>query len=57
MLSKFQDFVKKIYNKIFYDAILFIIVSLLIFLAFAAGYIIAKEQNKEPIQIEKNILK
>jgi len=48
MLSKIKDFVK---DK-FYDIILFVIVALLIMLAFAAGYITAKYQLKEPIQIQ-----
>ena len=37
----------------FYDIMLFIIVALLILLAFAAGYITAKYQSKEPIKIEQ----
>jgi len=47
MLSEIKAFVK---DK-FYDIMLFIIVVLLILLAFAAGYITAKYQSKEPIQI------
>ena len=47
MLSEIRDFVK---DK-FYDIMLFIIVVLLILLAFSAGYITAKYQSKEPIQI------
>ncbi len=49
MLSEIKDFVKAH----FYDIILFIIVALLILLAFSAGYITAKYQNKEPIQIKQ----
>jgi len=47
MLSKIQGFVKGNFNNI----MLFIIVSLLILLGFAAGYITASYQTKEPIQI------
>ena len=50
MLSEIKDFVKAH----FYDIMLFIIVTLLILLAFAAGYIVAKYQSKEPIKIEQN---
>jgi hypothetical protein len=49
MLSEIKDFVKGH----FYDIMLFIIVALLILFAFAAGYITAKYQLKEPIQIEQ----
>lgn len=48
MLTKIQDFVKGRIN----DIILFIIVFLLVLLAFAAGYLSAKYENKEPIKIE-----
>jgi len=48
MLSEIKDFVK---DK-FYDIMLFIIIVLLILLAFAAGYITAKYQSKTPITIE-----
>jgi len=48
MLSEIKYFVK---DK-FYDIMLFIIVALLILLAFAAGYITAKYQSKTPITIE-----
>ena len=48
MLAEIRDFVKAH----FYDIILFIIVALLILLSFAIGYITAKYQSKEPIQIE-----
>lgn len=47
MLSEIKEFVKARFN----DIMLFIIVVLLILLAFAAGYITAKYQSKEPIQI------
>jgi len=50
MLAKITSFVKSH----FYDIMLFIIVALLILLAFAAGYITAKYQAKEPIQIENS---
>jgi len=49
MLSEIKDFVKRH----FYDIMLFIIISLLILLAFGAGYITAKYQLKEPIQIRQ----
>ena len=47
MLAEIIDFVKAH----FYDILLFIIVVLLVMLAFAGGYIIAKQQIKTPIQI------
>jgi capsular polysaccharide biosynthesis protein len=47
MLSEIKDFVKRR----FYDIILFIIIVLLVMLAFSAGYIVAKYQSKTPIQI------
>jgi len=50
ILSKIITFVKSNFN----DIMLFIIVVLLIMLSFAAGYIIAKYQLKEPIQILNN---
>jgi len=49
MIAKIRDFVKAH----FYDIMLFIIVALLIMFAFALGYIIAKYQSKEPIQIQQ----
>jgi len=52
ILAEIKDFVK---GK-FYDIMLFIIVALFILLAFASGYIVAKYQVKEPIQIEKTSL-
>lgn len=48
MIAKISNFVKAHFN----DIILIIIVALLILLSFAVGYIIAKEQQKQPIQIE-----
>ncbi len=48
MIAKISGFVKERFN----DIILFIIVCLLILLSFAAGYITAKYESKEPIQIE-----
>ena len=47
MLSEIRDFVKAHFN----DIMLFVIVALLIMLAFAAGYITAKYYSKTPIQI------
>lgn len=49
MLSKFVEFVKK-YQA---DIILVIGVILISLLSFAIGYIVAKQQEKEPIKIEK----
>ncbi|MCX6718344.1 MAG: hypothetical protein NTY81_01935 [Candidatus Staskawiczbacteria bacterium] len=53
MLAEIKDFVKarNFLKTHFNDIILFIIVALLVMLAFSAGYIIAKEQSKTPIQI------
>jgi len=48
MLSEIKGFVK---GK-FYDIMLVVIVVLLLLLAFAVGYITAKYQSKEPIQIQ-----
>lgn len=48
ILSKIFSFVKSHFN----DIMLFIIIVFLILLAFAAGYITAKYQSKEAIQIE-----
>lgn len=48
MITKILEFVKGKFN----DIMLFIIVVLLILLAFASGYIVAKNQLKEPIIIE-----
>jgi len=47
MLSKIKNFVKAHLN----DIILVIIVALLVLLSFAAGFIIAKYQQKQPIKI------
>ena len=49
MIEKIRNFLKIYFN----DIILFIIVALLIILAFAVGYITAKYQLKEPIQIQQ----
>jgi len=49
MLAKIRDFVKSHFS----DIMIFIIVALLVMLAFAFGYIMAKYQFKEPIQILK----
>ena len=48
MIAKISNFVKAHFN----DIILIIVVVLLILLSFASGFIIAKEQQKQPIQIE-----
>jgi len=48
MLAKLKKFVKKYQN----DIILLIGVILVSLLSFAAGYITAKIQDKEPIKIE-----
>jgi len=50
MLARIKDFVKAYFG----DIMLFIIVVLLILLAFAVGYITAKHQSKEPIQINNS---
>jgi predicted Na+-dependent transporter len=54
MLSEIAKFVKDFYNKNFRDIMLFVIVCLLLMLAFASGYIVAKTQQIEPIRIEKS---
>ena len=48
ILSKIKDFV----NKHLSDIILLIGVVLISLLSFAMGYIVAKQQEKEPIRIE-----
>jgi len=48
MLTRIKEFVK-IYQE---EIILFIGVVLISLLSFAAGYIAAKQQEKEPIQFE-----
>jgi predicted negative regulator of RcsB-dependent stress response len=48
MIAKIRDFVKDQFQNI----ILFVIIVLLIMLAFSIGYIAAKYQSKEPIKIE-----
>jgi len=48
MLSKIKNFVNEHQN----DIILVIGVILISLLSFAAGYIIARQQEKEPIKIE-----
>jgi hypothetical protein len=50
MLSEIKEFVKVHFN----DIMLFIIIVLLVLLAYAAGYITAKQQLKSPIQIQQN---
>jgi hypothetical protein len=51
MIARISNFVKAHFN----DIILIIVVALLILLSFASGFLIAKEQNKEPILIESEI--
>jgi hypothetical protein len=48
ILAKINEFVKDHFN----DIMLFIIIVLLVLLAFAIGYIMAKYQIKSPIQIQ-----
>ena len=50
MIKEAHNFIKTHFN----DIILFIIVALLVMLAFAIGFITAKYQFKEPIQIINN---
>lgn len=47
MLPEIKEFVKTKFS----DILLFIIIVLLVTLSFAAGFIVAKYQFKEPIQI------
>ena len=47
MLSEIREFVKAHFN----DIMLFIIIVLLVMLAFAVGFIVAKNQLKVPLQI------
>lgn len=47
MLSEIKNFVKNKSN----DIMLFIVIALLVMLSFAIGYIMAKYETKEPIQI------
>jgi len=54
MLSEIAKFVKDFYNRNFRDIMLFVIICLLLMLAFAAGYIAAKTRQIEPIRIEKS---
>ncbi|KKQ22313.1 MAG: hypothetical protein US35_C0012G0011 [Parcubacteria group bacterium GW2011_GWA2_37_10] len=54
MLAEIKNFVKGLYDRNFYDIMIFIVVALLIFFSFAAGFIIAKYQDKESIQIENS---
>lgn len=49
MLTKIKEFVNKYQSEI----ILLIGVVLISFLSFAAGFIVAKQQEKEPIKIEE----
>jgi len=49
MIKEVHNFIETHFN----DIMLFIIVALLILLAFASGYIVAKYQSKEPIQIRQ----
>lgn len=50
MLAKIKEFVKKYQD----DIILLIGVILISLLSFAVGYIVAKQQEKTPLRIEKN---
>ena len=50
MVAKIFNFVKAK----FYDIVLIIVVALLILLSFAFGFIMAKYQQKQPIQIESS---
>ena len=52
MIAKISNFVKAHFNNI----ILVIIVALLILLSFACGYIMAKREQKQPIQIESSLI-
>jgi len=54
MLSEIAKFVKDFYNRNFHDIILLVVICLLLMLAFASGYIMAKTQRIEPIRIEKS---
>ncbi|MBI2054344.1 MAG: hypothetical protein HYT36_03355 [Candidatus Staskawiczbacteria bacterium] len=47
MLSEINKFVKEKFK----DIMLFAIIGLLLMLSFASGYIAAKYENKEPVQI------
>ncbi|PIQ98232.1 MAG: hypothetical protein COV64_02400, partial [Candidatus Nealsonbacteria bacterium CG11_big_fil_rev_8_21_14_0_20_39_9] len=49
MLAKIKDFV----NEYLSDIILLIGVILISLLSFAVGYIVAKQQDKEPIKVER----
>ena len=50
MFGRLKDFIKNYQS----DIILLIGVILISLLSFAMGYILAKQQNKEPIKIEYN---
>jgi hypothetical protein len=50
MFNKLKDFLKNHQN----DIILLVGVVLISLLSFAMGYIVAKQQAKEPIQIENS---
>jgi hypothetical protein len=49
MLKDFKEFIKK--NQV--DIILALIVFLLSLLSFAAGYLLAKNQQKQPLRFEE----
>lgn len=53
MIAKISNFVKNNFN----DIMLIIVVALLILLSFAIGFIMAKEQNKQPIQFIEPVSK
>jgi hypothetical protein len=51
MLSNFLQFVKSFWKQYQQEVILFLAVVLISFLSFAAGFIAAKIQEREPIKI------
>ena len=50
MVAKIMDFVKAHFS----DMVLFIVIVLLVMLAYAAGYITAKQWSREPIQVRQD---
>ena len=50
MLSEIREFVKAHFN----DIMLYIVIVLLVMLAYAAGFITAKQGLREPIQIQQS---
>jgi len=51
MLAEIKEFVKAHFT----DIMLFIIIVLLVMLAFAAGFLIAKQEYKEPLKISTQL--